>query len=67
MEVTPALYRVGGDGEGENLQISISAADMGIPASTERGAIDPFTIDVHEIRRMLEIQQSATFEAANES
>ena len=66
-DASPALYRVGGDGEGENLQISISAVDMGIPVSAEGGAIDPFTIDVHEIRRMLEKQQRAIFEAAEES
>lgn len=32
------------------MQISISAVDMDIHVSAEAGAIDPFTIDVHEFR-----------------
>jgi hypothetical protein len=66
-DVTPTEYRVGGNEEGENSQISISAEDMGVPVSDEGGAIDPFTIDVHEIRQMLEELERGVFEAAEET
>lgn len=69
-DVHPTLYRVGGDGEGENVQISISATDMGVPVPAEEGeegVVDPFTIDVHEIRQMLEDRQRCVFEAAEET
>jgi hypothetical protein len=64
-DVQPTLYRVGGgdDGEGENVVISISAADMGVPAATV-AAIGPLTIDIHEIRQDLEDGNYGVFEPA---
>ena len=56
-DVNPIQYRVG---EAENVCISISPADMGV--TDQDGVVDPFTIDVHGIRQMLEEQEYAVFE-----
>jgi hypothetical protein len=66
-DVDPTLYRVG---EGENVQISISATDMGLPVPAgedEEGYVDPLTIDVHEIRQMIEEDEYGVFEAEEET
>ena len=54
--VEPTLYCVGGQ---EEVQVTVGAADMALAVG-----VQPFTIDVHDIRRMLESKQYAIFEAA---
>ena len=63
--VEPDLYRVGGVGDGgEDSLSSITAADMGLSAPAE--GVEPFTIDVHAIRKLLQRKNRAPFEAPQE-
>lgn len=59
-DVQPALYRVGVDGQEQGVQVVVTAADMGVTGDHE---VEPFTIDVHEIRQELEGVGYAVFEA----
>lgn len=66
-DVKPTLYRVH---ESENVQISISAIDMGMSVplgEDEEDCVDPLTIDVHEIRQMIEEDKYGKFEAEEET
>ena len=60
-DVQPTLYRVGVDGQEEGGQVVVAPEDMGVTV-TEDNEVEPFTIDVHEIRQVIESVGLGVFE-----